>query len=81
VTSLVSLAPGSSDQSQSNGIHPFAAQSETQWVLRVESTQPDLYALPGGLDEVIRATLACDPRDRPSARELAAICQSVELSR
>jgi serine/threonine protein kinase len=63
-----------------NGIHPFAAQSETEWILRVESTQPDLYELPADLGEVIRATLARDPCDRPSARDLAAMCHPVELS-
>jgi serine/threonine protein kinase len=58
-----------------SGIHPFAARSETEWVLRLQSAQPDLHALPVDLDEVIRATLARDPGDRPSASDLALLCQ------
>jgi len=58
-----------------SGIHPFASQSEDEWILRVQSAQPDLYALPAGLDEVIRACLARDPQDRPSAADLVKICQ------
>jgi serine/threonine protein kinase len=60
----------------STGIHPFASQSEQEWILRLHSAQPDLSGLPPGLDEVIRATLARDPQDRPSARELATICRA-----
>jgi serine/threonine protein kinase len=58
-----------------SGIHPFASQSEEEWILRLQSAQPDLYALPAGLDEVIRACLARDPLDRPSAADLVMICQ------
>ena len=60
----------------STGVHPFASQSEQEWILRLHSTQPDLFGLPPGLDEVIRATLARDPRDRPTARALATICRA-----
>jgi serine/threonine protein kinase len=59
-----------------SGVHPFASQSATEWILRVQSTEPDLSGLPADLDEVIRATLARDPRDRPSAGELAMICRA-----
>jgi serine/threonine protein kinase len=59
-----------------SGFHPFASQSEQEWILRVQSAQPDLFGLPPDLDEVIRRTLARDPRDRPSAAELATICQT-----
>jgi serine/threonine protein kinase len=59
-----------------SGVHPFFSRSEKEWILRVQSAEPDLYALPPGLDEVIRATLARDPHDRPTARELATICQT-----
>jgi serine/threonine protein kinase len=58
-----------------SGIHPFASQSEEEWILRLQSAQPDLYDLPAGLDEVIRACLARDPQDRPSAADLVEICQ------
>jgi serine/threonine protein kinase len=58
------------------GVHPFASQSEQEWILRVQSAEPDLSGLPSGMDEVIRWTLARDPRDRPSARELATICRA-----
>jgi serine/threonine protein kinase len=57
-----------------SGIHPFASQSEEEWILRVQSAQPDLYAMPAGLDEVIRACLARDPQDRPSAADLVKLC-------
>ena len=58
-----------------SGVHPFASQSEKEWILRIQSAQPDLYAVPAGLDEVIRACLARDPEDRPSAADLVKICQ------
>jgi serine/threonine protein kinase len=58
------------------GVHPFASHSNEEWILRVQSAEPDLVGLPSGLDEVIRWTLARDPRDRPNARELATICQT-----
>jgi serine/threonine protein kinase len=58
------------------GSHPFASQSEEEWILRVQSAEPDLRGLPSGMHDLIRATLARDPRDRPSARELATTCQA-----
>lgn len=58
------------------GIHPFASHSEQEWILRLQSAQPDLVGLPPGLDEVIRTTLARDPQDRPTAQELTAICRA-----
>ncbi len=63
-----------------NGIHPFAARSEREWILRVQLAQPDLQTLPAVLAAVVRAAVARDPRDRPSARELATICRSAESS-
>jgi serine/threonine protein kinase len=58
------------------GVHPFASQSATEWILRVQSTEPDLSGLPRDLAAVIRATLARDPGVRPGARELATICHA-----
>src|SRR6185369_4328562 len=58
------------------GIHPFASRSEQQWILRVHSAQPDLLGLSPSLDDMVRWTLAHDPRDRPTARALATICRS-----
>jgi len=58
------------------GVHPFASRSEQEWILRVQSAQPDLYGLPPHLHDLVRWTLARDPQDRPSAAELAAICQT-----
>jgi serine/threonine protein kinase len=57
------------------GVHPFASRSEQEWILRVQSAQPDLYGLPPHLDDLVRWTLTRDPRHRPSAAELATICQ------
>lgn len=62
-----------------SGVHPFASQSEQEWILRVQSAQPDLFGLLPALDDVIRWTLARDPRDRPSAGELATICQTHQV--
>ena len=56
------------------GVHPFASRGEQEWILRVQSAEPDLSNLPSDLDQLIRATLARDPRDRPSTPELATIC-------
>jgi serine/threonine protein kinase len=58
------------------GVHPFASQSDEEWILRVESARPDLVGVPPGLHEVIGRTLARDPRARPSTRELATICRA-----
>jgi len=58
------------------GVHPFASHSEQEWILRIQSAQPDLSGVPPGLAEVIGATLTRDPRQRPSAHELATICRT-----
>ena len=58
------------------GVHPFASQGEPEWILRVQSAEPDLVGVPPALDELIRQTLARDPRDRPSAHELATTCRA-----
>jgi serine/threonine protein kinase len=58
------------------GVHPFASRTEQEWILRIQSAQPDLSRVPAGLAEVIRETLARDPRHRPGAHELAAICRA-----
>ncbi|WP_199514243.1 serine/threonine protein kinase [Nucisporomicrobium flavum] len=59
----------------STGFHPFAGRGEADWIRRVGSGRPNLSGLHHGLDAVVRAALAHDPRDRPGARELAAICR------
>jgi serine/threonine protein kinase len=58
------------------GVHPFASRTEQEWILRIQSAQPDLSRVPARLAEVIHATLARDPRHRPSAYELATICRA-----
>ncbi|GAA3349302.1 hypothetical protein GCM10020358_70910 [Amorphoplanes nipponensis] len=59
----------------STGFHPFAGRHEADWIRRVGSGQPDLFGLHPGVEAVVRAALAHDPRDRPSAHELTAICR------
>lgn len=58
------------------GVHPFASRSEQEWILRVQSAQPDLYGLPPHLHDLVRWALAHNPRHRPSTAELATICQT-----
>jgi serine/threonine protein kinase len=59
-----------------SGRHPYASRTAQEWVLRLLSARPDLSGLPPDLDKVIHAALAHDPRDRPTAGELVAICQT-----
>jgi serine/threonine protein kinase len=59
-----------------SGVHPFASRSEKEWILRIQAAEPDLSGLPADLDDLVRWTLARNPQDRPSAHELATICQS-----
>jgi serine/threonine protein kinase len=56
------------------GVHPFASRDDQEWILRVQSAEPDLFGVPAELAGVIRAALARDPRQRPDAAELARIC-------
>jgi serine/threonine protein kinase len=58
------------------GHHPFASQSGEEWILRIQSTEPDLFGVPAALHEVIRWTLARNPADRPTADDLATICRA-----
>jgi serine/threonine protein kinase len=60
-----------------SGVHPFASRDEREWILRVQSTQPDLCGLAPGLHDVVGATLERDPRNRPSARELIMTCRTL----
>ena len=59
----------------STGHHPFAGRDQADWIWRVGSGQPNLSGLHRDVDAVVRAALAHDPRDRPSAHELTAICR------
>ena len=59
----------------STGFHPFAGRHDVEWILRVGSGHPNLSGLHPGIEAAVRAALAHDPADRPSARELVAICQ------
>jgi serine/threonine protein kinase len=58
------------------GVHPFAGRDGQEWHQRVQSAEPDLLRLPPVLDEIVRWSLARNPRDRPSAAELTVICQT-----
>jgi serine/threonine protein kinase len=59
-----------------SGVHPFASRSHQEWILRVQTSEPDLLGLPPDLDDLVRSTLARNPQDRPTAHELATICQA-----
>ncbi len=56
------------------GVHPFASQSDEEWIVRIQSAEPDLLGVPAALQEVIRWTLARDQADRPTADDLATKC-------
>jgi serine/threonine protein kinase len=58
------------------GDHPFASQSDEEWILRIQSAEPDLFGVPAFLRKVISWTLARDPADRPTADDLATICMA-----
>jgi serine/threonine protein kinase len=57
------------------GVPAFASRDGQEWYERVQSAEPDLTGLPPVLDTVVRWSLARNPRARPSAAELTAICQ------
>jgi len=65
----------------STGFHPFAGRHDMEWILRVGSGRPNLSGLHPEIDAVVRAALAHDPADRPSARELAAVCREGDAGR
>ncbi len=55
------------------GRAPFGAGNANAVAFRIVSEQPDLRGLPGGLAELVAATLSKDPRARPGAQELCAV--------
>jgi serine/threonine protein kinase len=57
-------------------VHPFASQDEQEWILRVQSAEPDLVGVPPVLAGVIRQALGRDPGQRPTAEDLATICRT-----
>ncbi|HKD96025.1 MAG TPA: serine/threonine-protein kinase [Micromonosporaceae bacterium] len=58
-----------------DGVHPFASSSLPEWVLRVRTSEPDIYHVPAGLEPLVRAALSRNPSDRPTAWELASACR------
>lgn len=56
-------------------VYPFASISAPEWMLRVQSAEPDLYGPPADLADIVVRTLARDPQSRPSAADLTAICR------
>jgi serine/threonine protein kinase len=52
------------------GVHPYASTTETEWVLRLRSSAPDLFGLPPNLAGIVSLALQQDPRRRPTARAL-----------
>jgi serine/threonine protein kinase len=59
-----------------SGVHPFASRSDEEWILRIQSAEPDLSGIPRDLLDVIRPTLARNPSYRPTAGMLADICRA-----
>jgi hypothetical protein len=52
------------------GRPPFGAGDSNSVAFRIMNGQPDLRGLPGGMTELVAATLSKDPHSRPSAHEL-----------
>jgi hypothetical protein len=42
----VAVRAGATAGQRHRGFHPFASRSEQEWILRVQSAQPDLFGLP-----------------------------------
>jgi serine/threonine protein kinase len=57
------------------GVQPFASNSAEEWILRVNSTRPDLFGMPTRLGELVARTLEHDPGNRPNAGDLFTECQ------
>jgi serine/threonine protein kinase len=57
-----------------SGRRPFASRDDQEWILRVQSREPDLAGISADLRDLIHQTLQHAPRDRPTASSLAAIC-------
>ncbi len=56
--------------SAGTGRPPFGAGDSNVVAYRIMNEEPDLRGLPGGLTELVAATLSKDPQARPSAWEL-----------
>jgi hypothetical protein len=52
------------------GRTPFGGDSPATTAVRILTQPPDLSGLSGGLGDLVAATLAKDPADRPTAREV-----------
>jgi serine/threonine protein kinase len=52
------------------GRPPFGTGDSNAVAYRIMNEQPDLRGLPGGMTELVAATLSKDPQARPSAKEL-----------
>jgi serine/threonine protein kinase len=62
------------------GVHPFASGSVEEWVVRVQSARPDVRGLPPAIEDLVRQTLAREASQRPTAVEVAEVCESVPRS-
>jgi serine/threonine protein kinase len=56
------------------GVHPFASDSDEEWIIRTRTAEPNLLGVPADLAEVVRWTLVRDPTSRPTAVDLADLC-------
>jgi serine/threonine protein kinase len=57
-----------------HGVNPFASATDDEWVEKVQAETPPLDGVPLGLREMVRASLARDPGNRPRASDLADAC-------
>ncbi|ADP81419.1 serine/threonine-protein kinase [Pseudofrankia inefficax] len=53
-----------------SGCHPFGSDTDLGLARRIANAEPVLIGLPADLAEIVRAALAKDPANRPSARDL-----------
>jgi serine/threonine protein kinase len=56
------------------GVHPFAGDTDEEWIMRIRTGEPNLFGVPADLAEVVRWALVREPTSRPTAIDLVDIC-------